>query len=251
MFSADTRCKCVVREAVNYGERAEHLPLDILVLHYTGMESAEAAINWLCVEESGVSCHYVVEEDGKIWQLVPEGKRAWHAGKSSWQGEVDTNSRSIGIEIVNPGHGLGYPDFPDEQIESIIELSLDIVSRNAIPARNVLAHSDVAPGRKCDPGEKFPWKKLAYAGIGAWVDPVVSNGWEMRLGESSEAVAALQSMLIAYGYDLEITGEYDHLTKICVHAFQQHFYQQRVDGIACDGLISTLENLLKSVRADV
>jgi len=247
-FVTDTACECEVREALNFGDRASHLNIDILLLHYTGMPSAQAAIDWLCVEESGVSCHYVVEEDGKIWQLVPEDKRAWHAGRSSWQGEADINSRSIGIEIVNPGHGLGYPDFPDVQIDAVIALSNDIIDRHAIPARHILAHSDVAPDRKSDPGEKFPWNKLYDAGIGVWVPPVADDGKEIAFGDASEEVASLQAMLIAYGYGLDISGEYDHQTKICVQAFQQHFFQHRVDGVACHGLIETLENLLVRVR---
>ncbi|MDJ0613617.1 MAG: N-acetylmuramoyl-L-alanine amidase [Rhizobiaceae bacterium] len=249
-FAADTSCDCKIREAVNFGERDTDLDLDILLLHYTGMASAEAAINWLCLEESGVSCHYVVEENGAIWQLVPEEKRAWHAGKSSWQGEADINSRSIGIEIVNPGHAFGYPGFPDKQIASVIKLSKDIVKRHKIPARHVLAHSDVAPGRKSDPGEKFPWQRLFQAEIGAWVPPVTDYHDEIVEGEASERVASLQAMLIAYGYGLEITGTFDHQSRMCVRAFQQHFFQHRVDGIPCEGLIKTLENLLFAVRQE-
>lgn len=250
MFQKDTVCECQLREAINFGDRAPHLPIDILLLHYTGMESAEAAINWLCVEESGVSCHYVVEENGKIWQLVPEEMRAWHAGKSNWQGESDTNSRSIGIEIVNPGHGFGYPDFPNVQIEAVIALSSDIIKRHNIPVRHVLAHSDVAPGRKSDPGEKFPWKQLFEAGVGAWVPSSETGEQIATLGETGEKVAELQAMLSAYGYEVQITGEYDHQTKICVQAFQYHFFQHRIDGFACDGMTKTLEDLLRFVRPD-
>ncbi|KAG1702965.1 N-acetylmuramoyl-L-alanine amidase AmiD [Nymphon striatum] len=135
------------------------------------MESGDAALNWLCLEESGVSCHYFVHEDGRIVQLVPESKRAWHAGKSCWQDEVDTNSRSIGIEIANPGHSGEYPEFPKVQIDAVIELCSDILRRNSgIQPCNVLAHSDVAPGRKHDPGEKFPWALLHEKGIGHWAE---------------------------------------------------------------------------------
>ena len=128
----------------------------MLVLHYTGMESASAAIDWLTRTESRVSCHYVVDEEGKIYQLVAEAKRAWHAGVSSWNMEADINSRSIGIEIVNPGHLHGYPDFPDVQIEAVIALSKDIVARHGIEPRNVVGHSDIAPGRKLIPVRSFP-----------------------------------------------------------------------------------------------
>jgi len=247
-FAADTRCPCKVRPAVNFGDRAAHLPLDILLLHYTGMDSAEAAIDWLCNEESGVSCHYFVYENGDIVQLVQEEKRAWHAGKSIWQGESDTNSRSIGVEIVNPGHNLGYPDFPEVQIASVIELCRDILSRHAIPSRNVLAHSDVAPGRKPDPGEKFPWDVLYHAGIGHWVAEAVAEGVAFSPGENSEEIASFQALLSAYGYGLEITGNYDKHTRDCVVAFQRHFRRSKVDGLADGSTRQTLEKLLRNVN---
>jgi len=246
-FKADTRCKCEVHEAVNFGERAEGLKTDILLLHYTGMESADAALNWLCVEESGVSCHYVVYEDGRVFQLVPESKRAWHAGKSCWQNEVDTNSRSIGIEIANPGHSGGYPDFPDEQICSVIELCKDIIKRNPdITAGNVLAHSDVAPGRKHDPGEKFPWVLLHNNGIGLWTTRSEKpRGGFLQMGDEGEPVAALQAMLSLYGYGIEISGVYNQNTHDCVFAFQQHFRQELVDGVADGGTIAVLNELIR------
>ncbi len=245
-FKADTSRACSVRPAVNFGDRSTDVDVDILLLHYTGMESAEAAIDWLCCEESGVSCHYVVTEQGDIIQLVPEEKRAWHAGKSLWQGQTDTNSRSIGIEIVNPGHSNGYPDFPKVQIDAVIELGLDIVSRWAIPKRNVLAHSDVAPGRKQDPGEKFPWKTLYDNGLGHWVEPVMDDASPFSLGHNGEEVAALRALLCAYGYGLEIEAEYDHLTQECVRAFQMHFRQGAVTGEADLGTRKTLERLLST-----
>lgn len=246
-FKADTKCECEVHEAVNFGERAEGLKTDILLLHYTGMESAEAALNWLCVEESGVSCHYVVYEDGQIFQLVPENKRAWHAGKSCWQNEVDTNSRSIGIEIANPGHSGGYPDFPDEQIRSVIELCKDIMKRNPdITPGNVLAHSDVAPGRKHDPGEKFPWALLHKNGIGLWaVSSEKLRGGFLQMGDEGEPVAALQAMLSLYGYGIEISGIYNQSTHDCIFAFQQHFRQETVDGVADGETIAILNELIR------
>ena len=249
-FVPDTQVTCEARSAVNFGDRAQHLPIDILLLHYTGMHTAEAAIDWLCREESGVSCHYFVYEDGRIVQLVPENKRAWHAGKSVWQGENDTNSRSIGIEIVNPGHKLDYPDFPDRQIDAVIELCKDVVSRNPIPARNVLAHSDVAPGRKPDPGEKFPWQRMHEEGVGHWVAPAKStfSGF-FQIGDNGEPIAALQAMLLLYGYGVEISGDYDQKTQDCVSAFQMHFRQSRVDGVADGETISTLDALVRALPA--
>lgn len=245
-FSADTRCKCTIKPAINFGERAANLKLDILLLHYTGMESGDAALDWLCLEESGVSCHYFVHEDGRIVQLVPENKRAWHAGKSCWQDEVDTNSRSIGIEIANPGHSGEYPEFPSVQIEAAIELCNDILKRNPdIQPHKVLAHSDVAPGRKHDPGEKFPWALLYEKGIGHWAIPTENlKGEFLQMGDNGESVAALQAMLALYGYCIEISGFFDQITHDCVFAFQQHFRQKLVDGVADGETIATLNELI-------
>lgn len=248
-FIADTNCKCDTQPAINFGERAEGSKIDILLLHYTGMESGDAALEWLCCEESGVSCHYLVYEDGRIVQMVPEAKRAWHAGKSCWQDEVDTNSRSIGIEIVNAGHAAEYPDFPDQQIASVIELCRDIIKRHPdIVSHQVLAHSDVAPGRKHDPGEKFPWHLLHAQGVGHWVEPPQSlRGGFLQMGDNGEPVAALQAMLALYGYGLEISGVYDQKTHDCIFAFQQHFRQNRVDGIADGETIAVLNGLIRNL----
>lgn len=247
MFEPDTRLPANVMPAVNFGKRAAHLPIDILLLHYTGMESGDAAIDWLCREESGVSCHYVVSENGDIHQLVAESERAWHAGQSSWQGESDTNSRSIGIEIVNPGHEHGYPDFPKAQIESVTALSADIIKRHAIPARHVLAHSDVAIGRKRDPGEKFPWRILHDAGVGIWVEEDTDQSPYLVPGDTSEAVGAAQGMLITYGYDLRLDGEYGDALASVVTAFQRHFRPTHVSGLLDRGTFLTLEKLLISL----
>lgn len=246
---ADTKCECSVQPAVNFGDRAGQVEADILLLHYTGMETSDAALDWLCREESGVSCHYFVYEDGRIFQMVSEEKRAWHAGKSSWQGEVDTNSRSIGIEIANPGHSGGYPDFPRVQIDAVIELCKDILERNpAILPQNVLAHSDVAPGRKHDPGEKFPWQLLHENGVGHFVkeDAGLRGGFLQR-GDNGEPVAALQAMLCLYGYGIEISGEFDQVTHDCIFAFQQHFRQSNVDGIADGSTLYILSELIRTL----
>lgn len=247
-FAADTRCNCRLRKAVNFNERQGGADVDVLLLHYTGMEDGKSSENWLCVEESGVSCHYLIYENGEIVQMVAEADRAWHAGKSSWRGETDINSRSIGVEIVNPGHGENYADFPATQIESVIELSRDILSRHNIPARNVLGHSDVAPGRKIDPGEKFPWRELYQSGVGHWVEPATgTQGRELSFGDNGEEVAALQALLRFYGYGVEITGDFETVTRDCVYAFQQHFHQLRVDGVADGNMIATLEALIRTL----
>jgi len=218
---------------------------DMLVLHYTGMESAAEALAWLCNPASRVSCHYLVDEAGFITQMVGEEMRAWHAGQSSWEGETDSNSRSIGIEIHNPGHTLGYPDFPEAQMRAVIALCKDIAGRHDIAPRRMLAHSDVAPLRKADPGEKFDWAWLHRDGIGHWVPPAAASGGPvLQLGDRGEAVEALQSMFALYGYGIAITGEYDRLTRAVVIAFQRHFRQSKVDGIADRATVETLRRLL-------
>jgi len=247
-FDPDAGCVDEVRQAANFGDRVSGMPLDMIILHYTGMESGEAALDWLCNPESGVSCHYFVDEAGKITQLVREESRAWHAGKSCWKGEDDINSRSIGIEIVNPGHEFGYRDFPESQINAVMKLCLDCGNRLHIPPQNVLAHSDVAPTRKEDPGERFPWDRLYRAGIGHWVEPEnVASGRYLQRGDTGEPVEALQSMLALYGYVIDITGQYDELTLACVTAFQRHFRQQKVDGVADYSTLATLHKLLGSL----
>ena len=232
------------RASPNHGERAAGKPVDMIILHYTGMASAERAVSWLCDPESGVSSHYVVFEDGRIVQLVDERRRAWHAGKSYWAGETDINSRSVGIEIANPGHEFGYRPFPEEQIRALIALCHDILLRHIVPPGHVLAHSDVAPFRKIDPGELFPWDVLNAAGIGHWVAPEpLSEGETLRLGERGEGVRALRSALRRYGYDVALGEEYDLHTETIVSAFQRHFRQERVDGVADRSTVATLRRL--------
>lgn len=245
---ADTNCACVVKPAVNVNERRGLEKPDMLVLHYTGMPSGDQALNWLCVEESQVSCHYLIYEDGRIVQMVGEDKRAWHAGVSTWLGHEDINSRSIGIEIVNQGHDHGYPDFPDVQVKAVIALCKDILVRQEIAPRNVVGHSDIAPGRKQDPGEKFPWAQLFDNGIGHLVEPsTIRDGRFFQMGESGQPIEALQSMLSLYGYGVEVSGEYDQHTANCVKVFQMHFRQEKVDGIADASTIDTLYRLIKAL----
>jgi N-acetylmuramoyl-L-alanine amidase len=221
--------------------------ISILILHYTGMSDSKRACDWLCNEESEVSCHYLVDEQGAIIQMVDEAKRAWHAGVSSWAGKKDINSHSIGIEIQNPGHTLGYPDFPKHQMEHVAALCQDIIARHAIKPRHVLAHSDVAPGRKIDPGEKFDWHFLHKKGIGHYVTPEpLSGGTFLQLGDKGDSVTALQGLLKMYGYGLDVTGTFDQRTKIVVEAFQRHFRQARVDGVADVSTVATLHKLLRA-----
>jgi N-acetylmuramoyl-L-alanine amidase len=243
-----------VRPSPNFGERKDGKIPDAIVLHYTGMASGPLAEDWLCNVASGVSSHYLVHEDGRIVQMVPEAARAWHAGASFWAGETDMNSRSIGIEVVNPGHGEGNPanpaaPFADCQIEAVIALCRGIADRWPIMPERVLAHSDIAPGRKIDPGELFPWAKLHRAGVGHYVPPTQPKGGRFfARGDSGQPVEALQSMLVLYGYDCPISGVFDAKTETVVTAFQRHFRPARIDGVADFSTIDTLHRLLSSVR---
>lgn len=197
----------------NFDERKA--PVEMLVLHYTGMETAQKALDRLRDPAAKVSAHYVIDEDGEIYSLVAEDKRAWHAGVSLWNGKTDINSRSVGIEIVNPGHEFGYRPFPDEQIQSIIELSKEIIKHYALLDKNIVGHSDIAPSRKKDPGELFPWEKLSENGIGLWTD-------DFAVPEKS-----VSEMLSAIGYDT--TDEQAALT-----AFQRRFYPEAILNHATD-----------------
>ena len=190
--------------SVNFGDRAKGRQPDMIVLHYTGMPDVEGAMARLCTAGTDVSAHYIVLEDGRIVQCVPEAKRAWHAGVSSWAGEEDINSCSIGIEIVNRGHDWGYPDFPLRQIAAVIALCRGIMLRRKIPAHRVLAIRMSHPSRKKDPGEKFPWHSLANSGVGHWVQPApIVRGDTLKLGTKSENVESLQQALARYGYGVQ------------------------------------------------
>ncbi|HEY8380717.1 MAG TPA: N-acetylmuramoyl-L-alanine amidase [Microvirga sp.] len=234
----------------NHGERKDGRRPDILVLHYTGMPDEGEALQWLANPVSQVSAHYFVFEDGRVLQMVPEARRAWHAGVSSWDGEGDINSSSIGIEIANPGHPGGLPPFGEAQIEAVIALCRDIADRWRIQPNRILAHSDVAPGRKLDPGELFPWERLHRAGVGHWVKPAaIRDGRFFSRGDQGMPVEALQAMLAMYGYGLKITGTFDEDTEKVVAAFQRHFRPERVDGVADASTITTLRDLIATKPA--
>lgn len=248
---ADTPLACEVVPSPNFGPRQAGLSPSILLLHYTGMPTCAGAIDWLTREESRVSCHYAVDEDGRIAQMVAEEMRAWHAGESVWGGETDINSASIGIEIHNPGHDFGYPGFPEAQLEAVEALCKDIIARHAMAPERVLAHSDVAPHRKRDPGEKFPWGRLAAAGIGHWVAPapVVAAEAGMGVGVAGPLVAEVQTLFARYGYGIEPTGVIDSRTELVAAAFQRHFRQARVDGRLDQSTITTLQRLIAALPA--
>jgi N-acetylmuramoyl-L-alanine amidase len=232
----DSRLVTRVHAAANVEPRHAGAKPELLILHYTGMSSAAKAIDWLARAESRVSCHYVIDEGGRITQMVPERLRAWHAGVSSWHGKTDINSRSIGIEIQNPGHEHGYPDFPDAQMKAVLALSKDIVARHGMRPESMLAHSDVAPERKIDPGEKFNWAKLAKAGLG------------LCAGAKGETVLKAQKLLAAYGYDTTATGEFDPKMAKVVRAFQLHFRPAKVDGRLDHSTLRTLERLVAALN---
>jgi N-acetylmuramoyl-L-alanine amidase len=214
--------KRVEMPSLNHDARG-NAAIDMLVLHYTGMKSAKEALDRLCDPAAKVSAHYTIDEDGTVYVHVPEARRAWHAGVGHWAGTSDINARSIGIELVNPGHEFGYRAFPQEQIASLTTLCHSILMRHPIPSWRVLGHSDVAPARKEDPGELFPWAQLAKAGIGLWPQAVASD-----LGADA---------LIHYGYDPDAPQE-----KL-VTAFQRHFHPKKLDGhwdSECAGLLASL-----------
>ncbi|MEL7040961.1 MAG: N-acetylmuramoyl-L-alanine amidase [Pseudomonadota bacterium] len=240
----------------NFNDRKH--PVDMLVFHYTGMETGQQALDRMCDPEGAVSAHYMIWEDGRIAQLVGEDKRAWHAGVSSWKGEDDLNSRSIGIEIVNGGHdwplpGDVLPPYPQVQIDALIRLTHSILDRWDIPQTRIVGHSDIAPARKIDPGEHFPWAHLSRAGIGLWplslIDQATGAGHAtstsrasskgphligrgLGRGDDKKAVARLQTMLAGIGYAIDVSGSYDAGTETVVQAFQRRWLQDQVTGHA-------------------
>jgi len=225
------------RPSPNHDARPDGQAVDILLLHYTGMESAEAALARMCDPAAKVSAHYCIDEDGSITRLVAEDRRAWHAGVSRWAGATDVNGRSIGIELVNPGHEFGYRPFPEPQMAALIALAREILGRHPVPPWRVLGHSDVAPLRKQDPGELFDWARLAAAGIGLWPGAAPAAG-------PAPSEAALAARLARFGYGfLE-----DDLAAV-IAAFQRHFRPAAVTGAADGGTGAVLDALLRLVDA--
>ena len=206
----------------------------MLILHYTGMVDAAAALARMCDPDAGVSAHYMVDEDGSVLRLVDEARRAWHAGQSHWRGRDHINAVSIGIEMVNPGHAFGYRAFPEAQMAAVIDLCRDITARHPIPARHVLGHADVACGRRADPGELFDWPRLAAAGIGLWPGLAVVTGemgMTLRPGDGGTAVDDIRRALAEFGYGVEPGGPFDTALEQAVIAFQRHFRPTLIDGV--------------------
>jgi N-acetylmuramoyl-L-alanine amidase len=256
----------------NFNDRLR--PVRFVVLHYTGMASADAALRVLSdpgpVREAylgdipanptapdavltqadalqppappppppppmnRVSSHYLIYEDGRTFQLVDESKRAWHAGRGSWDGETDLNSCSVGIEIANGGHDFGLPPYPEAQLASVFELVAQIVKRHGLDRHHVIGHSDLAPDRKPDPGEHFPWKRLAEAGLSIWPKPGPEDGDRRVLVEAEgtldTAVSVFQLALATIGYGVTVNGAFDRFTRLCTIAFQRRFRPEQVDG---------------------
>jgi len=209
--------------------------IDMLVLHYTGMKTAEEALTRLCDPSAKVSAHYTVDRDGCIYRHVLEERRAWHAGASFWAGRNAVNACSVGIELVNPGHEFGYVPFTDDQIASLIELSQGIVARHAVAPARVLGHSDVAPARKTDPGELFPWRRLAEHGIGVWPSP-------LRRGGRGQGEGDFTANLARFGYG--VPPDVDVPLEAVIAAFQRHFRPSCIDGASDDECAAILEGLL-------
>ena len=233
---------------------ARRAPPDMLLLHYTGMQTAEAAVSRLRDPAAEVSAHYVVNENGVILRLVPEERRAWHAGRGVWQGETDVNAASIGIEIVNPGHEFGYRPFPEVQVQAVIALIADIRSSWTIPDARIIANSDMAPDRKEDPGELFPWRDLAGAGHGLWFEPaqerIAALGGFLQIGDEGIGVVVMRSGLHRLGYGLQPGSTYDEDTAATVRAFQRHWRQSRIDGVADGETRATLMGVLQLATAE-
>ena len=234
----------------NHDTRPPGAVIDTLVLHYTGMESAAAALARLTDPAAKVSAHYLIDTDGTVHCLVDEAGRAWHAGVSCWRGAPRVNDRSLGIELVNRGHAFGYHDFTPPQMAALEALAAEILARHPIPARNVVGHADIAPDRRADPGERFDWRRLAAAGIGLYPTRAPVRG-EMGLvlgpGAEGRAVADLQAALATFGYCLAASGAFDATTAAVVTAFQRHFRPQTIAGVADPDTVQRLYQLLERI----
>ena len=219
----------------NFNDRAPGIKLEYIVLHYTGMKNEASAIERLRDPNAEVSAHYVICENGNIIQLVSETHRAWHAGQSFWRGITDLNSASIGIELVNPGHEFGYRPFPQLQINALKKLLHEIISRHKMnPKLCLLAHSDIAPTRKEDPGELFPWKELADEGLGSW--PEASNASEAPPVNQTEMI----SLVSEIGYNISTPQD-------AIRAFQRHYCPENLTGIADGETIKRLRSIAQNI----
>ncbi len=228
--------------------------IDTIVLHYTGMKTADAALKRMCDPDAAVSAHFMIDEMGRVFQLVPPEKRAWHAGVSFWQGREGLNHTSIGIEMVNPGHDFGYSDFPEAQIERLLGLLEDLSGQFQIPANRYLGHSDIAPDRKQDPGEKFPWKRLARMGFGVWpsdetVTGITNNKTILaKKGMIGPEIASLNKLLVLAGYSVSVNEEFSQMTVDALTAFQRHWRQEDVTGHMDEDTLLILKDVAKQLN---
>jgi N-acetylmuramoyl-L-alanine amidase len=231
----------------NFNNRKGDGKINMIIAHYTGMKSAEAALCRLCDPTAEVSAHYMIDEDGEIYHLVANEKRAWHAGRSYWSGEEDINSCSLGIELANPGHEFGYRAFPEQQIASFMDLCRELAMVYRIPRYRILCHSDIAPGRKQDPGELFPWQRLYGSGIGFWPSAdfrANKVGRRYRAGDSGSEIRTIRENFRKFGYQLTDTVDFDDELTAVVIAFQRHWRQQNCDGIVDPETYAILLHLL-------
>jgi len=232
----------------NWNDRPAGSIIDTVILHYTGMKSGAEALSRLCDANAAVSAHYLIEEDGQLFQLVDDDKRAWHAGVSSWQGRSNINDCSIGIELVNPGHEFGYQDFPALQIVRLIELLVMLKRRHCIPNPRFLGHSDIAPLRKADPGERFPWQRLAANNIGVVCEKDTSDQKVMiKYGDDGPGVAMLNEQLAAVGYHGYDNGSFGAGTEQVVRSFQAHWRPKAANGIFDRGTAIALEDIARKI----
>lgn len=230
----------------NFNRRPEGAVIDTVVLHYTGMPSAEGALERLTDPAAEVSAHYLIDEDGRLVKLVEEDHRAWHAGVSAWAGQHNLNHNSIGIELVNPGHEFGYRPFPARQIDTLLELLAGIRERHRIPKRRYLGHSDIAPSRKIDPGELFPWARLAAEGFGLWSDVEGSDTRALGRGDAGQdQIAKLNKQLGIVGYHMEDQQGFDANVQSIVRAFQAHWRPETISGLFDIGTAAKLRDIAR------
>ena len=234
----------------NFGERAEGSVIDMLLLHYTATPTNAYALELLTSPEAGVSSHYLIDGEGRIFQMVAEQHRAWHAGEAVWAGDSDINSCSIGIEIQNQGAALAkVPAYGKAQMDAVVALCKDIVQRHNIEPHRVLGHSDVAPHRKQDPGAHFDWQRLAREGVGLWFDQISTDEQLPLELNNSDEIKGLQEKLCEIGYGLEITGEFDERTHLVVTAFQRHYRPSLVNGALDRQTADLIDLLLAKIKA--
>lgn len=225
--------------------------IDTVILHYTGMQTATDAIDRLCDPAAQVSAHFLIEENGAVHQLVDPTARAWHAGVSYWQGREGLNHTSIGIELVNPGHEFGYRPFPNEQIKCLIELLAKLKDRFSIPATRFIGHSDVAPDRKMDPGELFPWELLARYGFGAWPKTSTKDKTILaKKGMITPEVEWLNQSLFKIGYSVPVQAEFSSITEMALAAFQRHWHPSAVTGCLDVGTKLALLDVEQQIEID-